>query len=371
LAEVQRQLRDDLLTLADQANQGIREAIATVESSVNDALADATAGVRDIPLTSASMDGYGVIAGHELERAHLQAEWTMKPSSDGEEGNTFGASLSAVSWSASNKDAGCAAPGADSNLDVTIAAMNLPARVAGSDITLKKVYLGFTLANATGEEFALNPIGVFGGLAVLGDISFTQFVIYDPAFAAGLGTQEVYIGASAGALFSDIQAEVAFLLGRTCNQDILLELDPEVAKFIPIPDSGFAGAYVRGSASIPVWATGCPLTIGVSADMGSWVLAGPPLTLGGLVGGGAYGKVLCVGSLRGQVKAIASVNTDGDVVFVGEGFGVAGAGFCEPASWTSVSRSRRDSWCGTGDARFQAGYQNGWSVMVLSASAIY
>jgi len=371
LAEVQRQLRDDLLTLADQANQGIREAIATVESSVNDALADATAGVRDIPLTSASMDGYGVIAGHELERAHLQAEWTMKPSSDGEEGNTFGASLSAVSWSASNKDAGCAAPGADSNLDVTIAAMNLPARVAGSDITLKKVYLGFTLANATGEEFALNPIGVFGGLAVLGDISFTQFVIYDPAFAAGLGTQEVYIGASAGALFSDIQAEVAFLLGRTCNQDILLELDPEVAKFIPIPDSGFAGAYVRGSASIPVWATGCPLTIGVSADMGSWVLAGPPLTLGGLVGGGAYGKVLCVGSLRGQVKAIASVNTDGDVVFVGEGFGVAGAGFCEPASWTSVSRSRRDSWCGTGDARFQAGYQNGWSVMDLSASAIY
>lgn len=371
LTEIERQLRDDLLTLADQANHAIREAIATVESSVNDALADATAGVRDVPLTSASMDGYGVIAGHELERAHLQAEWTMKPSSDGEEGNTFGASLSAVSWGASNKAAGCAAPGADSNLDVTIAALNLPARVAGSDITLKKVYLGFTLANATGEEFALNPIGVFGGLSVLGDIDFTQFVIYDPAFAAGLGTEEVYLGASAGAVFSDIQAEVAFLVGRTCNNDVLFELDPEVAKFIPIPDNGFTGAYVRGSASIPVWATGCPLTIGVSADMGSWVLAGPPLTLGGLVGGGAYGKVLCVGSLRGQVRAMASVNTDGDVVFVGEGFGVAGVGFCEPASWTSVSRSRGDSWCATGDARFQAGYQNGWSVMDLSASAVY
>lgn len=373
LVEIQRQIRDDLTTLADQVNHGIREAIASVESEVNSVLADATAPVRDIPLTSASMDGYGVIAGHELERAHLAAEWTMKPSSDGEEGNTFGAALSAVSWSASNKadNESCASPGADSNLDVTIAAMNLPARVAGSDITLKKVYLGFTLANAAGGDAAFDPIGVNGGLAILGDIGFTEFVIYDPAFAAGLGTEEVYLGASAGALFSDIQAEVAFLLGKTCNDDVLLELDPEVAKFIPVPDTGFAGAYVRGSASIPVWATGCPLTIGVSADMGSWVLAGPPLTVGGLVGGGAYGKVLCVGALRGQVKALASVNTDGDVTFVGEGFGVAGAGFCEPASWTTVARSRRDSWCATGDARFQAGYQNGWSIMDLSTSAVH
>jgi len=373
LAEVQRQLRDDLMTLADQANHGIREAIATVESEVNSVLADATAPVRDIPLTSASMDGYGVIAGHELERAHLAAEWTMKPASDGEEGNTFGASLSAVSWSASNKsdNESCASPGADSNLDVTIAALNLPARVAGSDITLKKVYLGFTLANAGGDP-AFNPIGVNGGLAVLGDIGFSQFVIYDPAFAAGLGTEEVYLGASAGALFSDIQAEVAFLVGKTCNDDILNELDPEVAQFIPVPENtGFAGAYVRGSASIPVWATGCPLTIGVSADMGSWILAGPPLTVGGLVGGGAYGKVLCVGALRGQIKALASVNTDGDVTFIGEGFGAAGAGFCEPAGWTSRQRSRRDSWCATGDAGFQAGYQNGWSIMDLSTSAIH
>ncbi|MHA7879548.1 MAG: Calx-beta domain-containing protein [Saccharospirillum sp.] len=373
LTEVQRQLRDDLTRLADQVNHGIREAVASVESEVNSVLADATAPVRDIPLTSATLDGYGIIAGHELERAHLEASWTMQPSSDGEEGNTFGASLSAVSWSASNKSENdnCSAPGADSNLDVTIAAMNLPARVAGSDITLKKVYLGFTLANAAGGETAFNPIGVYGGLSVLGDIGFSQFVIYDPAFAAGLGAQEVYLGASAGAVFSDIQAEVAFLAGKTCNGDVLMELDPEVAQFIPIPDTGFTGAYVRGSASIPVFTTGCALTIGVSADMGSWVLAGPPLTLGGLVGGGAYGKVLCIGALRGQIKALASVNTDGDITFVGEGFGVAGAGFCEPASWTSVSRSRRDSWCATGDARFQAGYQNGWSIMDLSTSAVH
>jgi len=371
LTEIGRQVNDNLMMLADQANQAVREALQQVENKANEALAAATAPVRDIPLSSASMDGYGVIAGQELERAHVQAEWTMKPASEGEPGNTFGAALSAVSWSASNKDEGCAATGAGSNLDVTIAAMNLPARIGTSDITLKKVYLGFTLANATGGDVAFNPMGVYGGLAVVGDIGFTEFIIYDPAFAAGLGSEEVYIGASAGALFSDIQAEVAFLMGRTCNKEVLLELDPTVAKFIPLPDSGFSGAYVRGSASIPVWVNGCPLTVGASADMGAWVLTGPPLTLGGLVGGGAYGKVLCVGALRGQVRAMGTVTSDGDMSFVGEGFGVAGAGFCEPASWTSVSRSRNDDWCGTGDARFQAGYQNGWSIMDLSTSAIH
>lgn len=371
LAELTRQLNDNLMMLADQANQAIREAINQVESDVNEALAEASGAVRDVPLQSASMDGYGVIAGHQLERAHLQAEWTMQPATDGEPGNTFGASLSAVSWNASNKAEGCAAPGADSNLDVTIAAMNLPARIGTSDITLKKVYLGFTLANAAGGDVAFDPMGVYGGLSVLGDIGFTEFIIYDPAFAAGMGSEEVYLGASAGAVFSDIQAEVAFLVGRTCNQDVLTELDPMVAEFIPIPDAGFAGAYARGSASIPVWSNGCPLTIGVSADMGAWALAGPPVTLGGLVGGGAYGKVLCIGSLRGQVRAMGSVTSDGDLSFMGEGFGVAGVGKCSPSSWTSVPRSREDSWCATGDARFQASYQNGWSILDLSTSAIH
>lgn len=371
LAELGRQLNDNLMMLADQANEAIRKALQQVENQVNEVLEQAQAAVRDVPLKSASLDGYGVIAGHELERAHIQAEWTMAPASEGEPGNTFGASLTAVSWSANDKDMACDVPDAASTLDVTIAAMNLPARIGTSDITLKKVYLGFTLNNSDNPAFALQPTGVFGGLAVVGDIGFTEFVIYDPAFAAGLGSQEVYLGAAAGAVFSDIQAEVAFLVGRTCNQEVLLELDPDVAKFIPIPDSGFSGAYVRGSASIPVWTNGCPLTIGVSADMGAWVLAGPPVTVGGLVGGGAYGKVLCIGSLRGQVRALGSVTADDEISFVGEGFGVAGAGLCEPATWTSVPRSREDSWCGTGDARFQAGYQNGWSIMDLTTSAVH
>lgn len=370
VVEIIRQANSQVLVITDQANAIVQEALAKVENEANKVLEQATAPVRDIPLDSGKLDGFAVIAGNELERAHIGAQWTMNSSDESEPGNTFGAALDAVSWSANGKAEGCAGPGAESNLDITISAMGIPAKIGESEITIKKVYLGFTLGGST-EGFAFKPIGVNGGISTTGEIGFTEFIIYDPAFAAGIGLQEVYLGASAGAIFSDIQAEVAFLVGKTCNQDILMELDPKVAQYIELPATGFTGAYVRGAASVPVYSNGCPLTIGVAADMGAWILKGPPLTLGGLVGGGAYGKVGCVGALRGQIRALGQVNTDGDITFIGEGFGVAGLGLCEPAGWTSVERSRQDGLCGTADAVFTAGYQNGWSVFNLSVSAIH
>ncbi|MDT0595931.1 Calx-beta domain-containing protein [Glaciecola petra] len=370
LVEIIRQANSQVLVITDQANAIVQEALAKVENEANKVLEDATAPIRDIPLDSGKLDGFAVIAGNELERAHVGAEWTMSSSDESEPGNTFGAALDAVSWAANGKAEGCSAPGAESNLDVTISALGIPAKIGQSEITIKKVYLGFTLGS--GEDgFAFKPIGVNGGISTTGNIGFTEFVIYDPAFAAGIGLQEVYLGAAAGAVFSDIQAEVAFLVGKTCNQDVLLELDPKVAQYIPIPETGFTGAYVRGAASVPVYTNGCPLTIGVAADIGAWILKGPPVTLGGLVGGGAYGKVGCVGALRGQIRALGQVNTDGDITFVGEGFGIAGLGLCEPAGWTSVERSRQDTFCGTADAIFTAGYIDGWSVFNLSVSAIH
>jgi hypothetical protein len=370
VVEIIRKANEQMLVMTDQANQVVQEAMSRVETEANKVLEEATAAVRDIPLDSGKLDGFAVIAGNELERAHIGAQWTMSSSDESEPGNTFGAALDAVSWAANGKAEGCAGPGAESNLDVTISAMGIPAKIGPSDITIKKVYLGFTLASAENAA-GFKPIGVNGGISTSGDIGFSEFLIYDPAFAAGIGLQEVYLGAAAGAVFSDIQAEVAFLVGKTCNQDILMELDPNVAQYIPIPDTGFTGAYIRGAASIPVYTNGCPLTIGVAADVGAWILKGPPLTVGGLVGGGAFGTVGCVGALRGQIRALGQVNTDGDITFVGEGFGVAGLGLCEPASWTTVERSRQDGLCGTADARFTAGYINGWSVLNLSVSAIH
>jgi len=370
-SEINYRVNNLVLQLLDQLNLGIRGALAGVESKVNDALDKALAPVRNIPLKSAGIDGFGVIAGNELERAHVGAEWTMSPAADGQEPNTFGAALDVVSWSSNNKAAGCGVGENEGRLDVSISALGLPATIAGSKITLKKVILAFNLANNPGGSPPLGVRGVYGGLTVTGDIGFAEAIVYDPAFFAGIGDIETYIGASAGALFSDIQAEVAFLVGRTCNDEILLELDPKVAKFITLPPSGFAGAYLRGAASIPLLTLGCPLVLGVGAEFGSWVLAGPPLTVGGLVGGAAYGKVACAGALRGQIRALGQVNADGEWSFAGEGFGAAGVGWCEPAAWTTVERSREDDFCATGDAQFKASFDGKWHIPSPKIDAVF
>jgi hypothetical protein len=83
-------------------------------------------------------------------------------------------------------------------------------------------------------------------------LDFQAFSLYDIAFACGVGEIENYLGASAGEFFDDIQMKVAFLVGKTCNAEVLTTLDPQVAEFIELPNNVFNGAYVRGSASIPV-----------------------------------------------------------------------------------------------------------------------
>lgn len=370
LSEINRKINKMATDLTDQVNTAVKTALAKAEGEINQALADATAPVKNIPLDSASLDGFGIIAGNELERVHIGAEWIMSPAAEGESPTSFNAALDATSWSASNKNAGCSIPAAQSLIDVEISSRNLPATIADTDITIELINLGFTLDQAGGVSGVL-PKGVFGGIRAIGDIGFTEFVIYDPAFAAGIGVQETYLGASAGALFSDVQMELAFFAGKSCNQDVLLGLDPDVAKFITLPPNGFAGFYARGAASFPIWTNGCALTVGVGADVGTWLFAGSPSTFGGLVGGRAYGQALCIAALAGKVSALAEITTDGDVSFVGSGFGAAGVGWCEPAGWTTVKRSRDDSYCGTGDVQFSAGYKNGWTLFNIEASAVH
>ncbi len=367
------------LQFVDQVNAAVEEALASVTGPINDALSGATSAVRGIPLQSAGMNGFATIAGNELERAHISAGWTMRGSDD-DDSTGFKAALDAESWSAkhTNPDANtptaCALDPGQSLLDVTISAYGLPINVLAADINIEKLYLGFTLENNTGSGPALKPVGIFGGINTIGEIGFSEAIVFDPAFAAGLGAKQTYIGASAGAMFSSLTADVAFLVGRVCpGNSVLTDLDPSVDKFLPnLPASGFTGAYLRGGATIPIIPGGCVLNVGVVADFGTWIFVGRPTTLGGLVGGGATGQVACIASLKGKVTVGGSVSTDGDLKLAGEGWGVAGVGMCEPGTWTDVPRSRDDSWCGTGDAQFGASFENGkWKVNPPKPSAIH
>jgi len=184
----------------------------------------------------------------------------------------------------------------------------------------------------------------------------------------GIGSVENYLGAKSSAIFDIYQMKVAFLLGKTCGKSVLTSLDSEVAEFITIPNNVFKGAYIRGGASFPIWDNGCALRVGVSADLGAWVLI--PGTYGGLVGGGAYGRALCIAALKGEVKAFFQKSGD-NIKFKGDGWGAAGIGWCSPSKWDSVAKSRKDDWCSTGDAQFSALYNDSWELLNINTSATY
>lgn len=370
--EIGYQITGLVLELTDQLNFVVRQAVAAVESEVNGLLDSALAPVRAMPLKAIDLDGFGIIAGNELERVHVGAQWELGGVA-GQDPTRFAAALDAIRWGARNGVGSCGVAGAESRLDVSISAYGLPLNIAGGDLEAHTLMLGFTLEPTARPGVPFLPRGLFGGIGTVGRIGFGGTGVFDPALVAGIGDVQNYLGARAGAEFSNIQAEVGFLFGRVCpGNDVLDVLDPEMARFITIPSSGFSGVYVRGGASIPLIPGGCFLNVNARADFGAWVLTGSPVTWGGLVGGAAYGRVLCVGALRGQVMALGQSLGGGKYRFVGNAFGVAGVGFsCDPDTWTSVARSRRDSWCGTADAEFTAEYDNGWSTSGLKVDGIF
>ena len=44
---------------------------------------------------------------------------------------------------------------------------------------------------------------------------------------------------------------------------------------------------------------------------------------------------------------------------------------CDPETWTSVSRSRKDDWCGTGDLKFRVKYDGDFHISNTSLNMIY
>jgi hypothetical protein len=263
-------------------------------------------------------------------------------------------------WGAGGK-AGCGDSKGDGNMDVKISTRDIGIDLGGTELNIDELYFGFTLAKAV-------PIGINGGISSKSGFDFEAFKLYDMALVLGIGLEETYLGARTAALFESYQLNVAFLVGRTCGREILTSLDPEVGEFITIPNNVFQGAFVRGGASIPIWNTGCALTLGVVANMGVWVLI--PGTYGGIIGGGAYGEALCIASLRGQVDALFEKSGE-SIRFRGTGWGAAGGGSCEPNEWSSIAKSRDDSWCLTGDAQFSASYDDGWDINTPEFDAFY
>ncbi len=368
LNEIGFDMNNASLAMLDQFNFLLSGLFEELEGVVNDALAAATESIPSWGFTGAGLDGFALIAGDELERMHVEASFSQDGDTD-ESDIAYGAALDVTSWTANGKGDACGVTNPGSRIDAIISIMNIPIEIGAADILLKKLYVGFTLEGSYPANPPV-PVAFFGGIVTEGEIDFQTFKIFDVQLHVGVGDQMGYAAAKAGASFDGIQMQVAFMIGKTCDITILEQLDPQAAEFIGL-QTAFNGAFVRGGASIPIYNVGCLLTIGASADAGMWVLAGPPLIVGGIVGGGVYGEGACIVAIKGMITTFMQSN-GGEFEFQGEGFVVGGFGFdCNPESWVDVPASRNDDWCATGDASFKATYKGSWNVGAPEFSALH
>ncbi len=344
---------DDLSgELTSQINRMITQAIEAVSAGLNSQMANikSKVGGSGGGLNAAKIDGYAIISQEEVKRFHLEAEFEFGGDPDP---TVYWAALDITAWNAENgKGCGCTMDGTGL-VDVTIATRDITADMLGCSLGIKEALLGFTLEGPV-------PIGIFGYVYTSGELDFEALVLSDMGLAAGVGAIENYLGAKATGRFESYRISAAFYFGKSCDYTVLKRLDPEVAHFLGDRD-GLTGVYVRGSAEVPIWNLGCALRVGVGCDIGAWYFADPPATYGGLLGGSAYGRVACIAALKGKVTLIGAKIGE-EYSFSGSGWGAGGVGSCEPGSWNSVSKSRSDSWCLTGDATFKATYKGSWSV---------
>jgi hypothetical protein len=346
---------DDLTgEMTKTINHMINETISAVSEGLNEQLAGVSAGIGGTGggLSGAKLDGYAMVSQDEIERIHIEAEFEFGGKPDP---TVYYAALDITSWNVENGK-GSACPidtGGESMFDVVISTKDIKADMLGTSVGIKTASLGFTF-------LGLEPKGIFGNVYTSGELDFETLVLCDMGLEAGVGAYENYLGAKATGRFDSYTIQAAFFFGKTCDFEVLKRLDKDIEKFIGT-HVGFTGVYVRGGAEVPVLNYGCALRVGVGAEIGAWYLTEPSPVYGGMLGGSAYGRVACIASLKGKV--ILSGTKSGDQYnFYGSGWGAGGVGWCEPSKWNSVSRSRSDSWCKTGDATFEATYNGSWSI---------
>ena len=364
------------LNLNNHINALIKQALSAVNPQINDLLQQATSRLPGIPMISAGLEGSAEFRGVDLSKMQMHASWQMDQDIGGVAGPSFDAALVINANQGGEGDAvPCNAPPGIDSFEVNISAREVSAGLFGDGTTLDHVSFGFILAE--GDLLAYQPVALSGGLSITTEIGYAGFSLHEFNFEAALGRQEVYIGAGGSGAFDTVAMDLHAFFGLTCDDSTVIRIDGQSAALLPFgegeTEQPFAGLYLRGGATLPIISTGCPLDLSVSASVGYWITLLPVAEIGGINGGASMGTLACIGSIKGRVDAAASIDVNGDIFFAGQAFAVAGAGLdCDRHTWTSVSRSRKDKWCGTGDIQVGVRYQdNKWSYDPDRPSAIH
>ena len=368
-------IRDELDDIATHVTMVVNKTITDLAAAVDHALGDALATVVPMGpepegnddknplamLSAAKMNGYALIGQDELERLHLDFEFKLKP--DPKKPITFYVGFDVSAWGAENGKGGCTEGVAGDYYDVKISTRDVSAAMLGADVGIRQAFFGMTIAGTPPEGFPVSgvspcPIGIFGGLYTVGGFDFKAMTLEDLGFELGFGTSEAYLGATGRGSFDSFSISMAaFYLGKSCDAGVITRLDKDVGNFINLTEGQpLLGAYVRGGVEIPLYTYGCPCEIGAGIDVGGWYFTKPKKTFGGLLGGSLFGKLGCVGYLKGKILCMLEPAGD-KVKYSGTAWAAAGVGVCSINKWQTVDDVRADGpFCFTADTTFGVSY---------------
>lgn len=318
----------------------------------------------------AEVDGYAAITDEALTRLRINGEWQTGGSAP-ESRLEVSAGLDIRRTPRFNDADGCSPYSSEAEFDAGFNVSGLSAfglDVVGQDGYLRNFDLHLVFSDGR------DVVGAHGAIGLNGFPMFGVLTFQEAGFAFSAGGQETWFGAHATATLTGLgQAPVsaALVFGESCSAAPLEAYDPSFAEFVDLPGA-FDGFFVRGGVTVPIIDYGCAARVGVNGDVAFYNFAGAPTITGGILGGGVFGKAACVAAARGQATLFTQWRS-GSIEFRGEAFGVAGVGFdCNPETWTTIPRSRDDSWCGTGDVGINASFSGGsFSVSRPSIGAIY
>ncbi|HUL51033.1 MAG TPA: hypothetical protein VLU94_00470 [Candidatus Nitrosotalea sp.] len=308
LYDVDAAIRESIDSAFQQLNEVVKDMINTsladLDKSINKMLDD----VSDV-MGAGEIKGYAHIDGDSLKLLRLDGHFKWSVPDDME----FKAYLQIKELDSDGTD-GCLGKG-EKATEVTVGAQDIQVQWISPDL---RANIGGKFSFRTSPSFAV--MGMGGSFELTGGLKFEAFEIAELGAAMAFGQEENYLACKARVKFNKYEFAGGLFFGRTCTIDPLLLVDPDVANVLGMPP--FTGAYVYAEGWIPLNEfIGIPSScfFNIKAGIGAGVfyfVEGP--TFGGKALLGLSGEVLCIVSVKGEVKMVG-VKQGGDLTLKGTG----------------------------------------------------
>ncbi len=308
----------------------IKDTIGELESRIN-----AFLGKAGDYVGSGELQGFARINGDSLRQLRLDGNFQLKVPDEMQ----LRAYLEINVTTAEDdfEPSGCVSPGQKA-VEVKIGATDIGIDWLADNMRADLVEIRVSMKDFVSDPFDFPvPNGAGGSLVISGGFDFEGFSISQIRATFGMSVDidrpansECYFGGGATMQLNSYEVTGALFFGRTCSLDPLRTIDPDSADVIT--SGPFCGVYAYGEAWIPISEVilGIPATclFRISAGIGAGMFVsvdGP--TYGGKMLAGVSGEVLCVISIRGEVKMIGA-NNAGQLRFAGTGRVSGSAGVC-------------------------------------------